>query len=71
MHTIEGKVDFEHVNYHYPDDDELVLNDIHLHVQPGELVALVGHTGAGKTTMIKLLARFIDPTAGMHSDRWQ
>ncbi|TFG69786.1 MAG: ABC transporter ATP-binding protein, partial [Anaerolineales bacterium] len=64
MPTIEGEVDFEHVGYHYPDGDELVLNDINLHVQPGELVALVGHTGAGKTTMIKLLARFIDPTDG-------
>jgi ATP-binding cassette, subfamily B, bacterial len=39
-----------------------VLQDVNLHVQPGETVAFVGKTGAGKTTIIKLLARFHDPT---------
>ncbi len=61
---IRGEVSFEGISFHYSDSDELVLHDIDLHVQPGELVALVGHTGAGKTTLIKLLARFIDPTQG-------
>jgi ABC-type multidrug transport system fused ATPase/permease subunit len=42
-----------------------VLEDIHLHVQPGETVALVGETGAGKSTLVKLLARFHDPVAGV------
>lgn len=61
---IQGKVDFEDVSFHYADDHTLVLNEINLHVNPGETVAFVGKTGAGKTTMIKLLARFHDPTSG-------
>jgi ATP-binding cassette subfamily B protein/subfamily B ATP-binding cassette protein MsbA len=62
--VIEGRVDFENVSFHYSDDNQLVLEYIDLHVQPGETVALVGKTGAGKTTIIKLLARFHDPTQG-------
>jgi len=62
--AIQGAVDFENVSFHYSDDDTLVLENIDLHIQPGETVAFVGKTGAGKTTMIKLLARFHDPTAG-------
>ncbi len=61
---IRGEVRFEHVSFHYSDDPTPVLTDINLHVQPGETVALVGETGAGKTTFIKLLARFHDPTEG-------
>jgi len=61
---IQGEVQLENVSYHYPNDDEWVLKDINLHVEPGQLVAFVGHTGAGKTTLIKLLARFFDPTEG-------
>jgi ATP-binding cassette subfamily B multidrug efflux pump len=61
---IRGEVQLENVSYHYPEDDEWVLKDINLHVEPGQLVAFVGHTGAGKTTLIKLLARFFDPTEG-------
>lgn len=61
---IAGKVEFEGVEFHYPDDDQLVLKGIDLHVKPGETLAFVGKTGAGKTTIIKLLARFYDPTAG-------
>jgi ATP-binding cassette subfamily B multidrug efflux pump len=61
---IRGEVQLVNVSYHYPEDDEWVLKDINLHVEPGQLVAFVGHTGAGKTTLIKLLARFFDPTEG-------
>ncbi len=61
---IRGEVRFENVSFHYADDPALVLEDINLTVRPGETVALVGETGAGKTTLIKLAARFHDPTSG-------
>lgn len=61
---IQGQVSFEKVSFHYNDDPTLVLQDINLLVYPGETVALVGKTGAGKTTMVKLVSRFHDPTAG-------
>lgn len=62
---IRGEVTFAHVSFHYPDDPDVpVLTNIDLHIRPGETVALVGETGAGKTTLIKLLARFHDPTSG-------
>ncbi|MCS6994366.1 MAG: ABC transporter ATP-binding protein/permease [Anaerolineales bacterium] len=61
---IRGDVTFENVSFHYPDDSALVLRNIHLHVPAGSTVALVGETGAGKTTLVKLLSRFMDPTEG-------
>jgi len=62
---IRGEVRFEHVSFHYPDDPETpILEDVDFLVCPGETVALVGETGAGKTTIVKLLARFHDPTEG-------
>jgi len=64
MEAITGAVRFEHVSFHYSDDPTLVLDDIDFDIQPGETVAFVGETGAGKTTIIKLLARFHDPTEG-------
>jgi ATP-binding cassette subfamily B multidrug efflux pump len=62
--SLKGEVSFEHVSFHYADDPAPILTDIDLHILPGETVALVGETGAGKTTMIKLLSRFHDPTEG-------
>ena len=64
MEAITGAVRFERVSFHYSDDPALVLDQIDLDVKPGETVALVGETGAGKTTIVKLLARFHDPTEG-------
>lgn len=65
MPPIRGEVHFEHVDFHYPDDPNTpILRDIQLHVQPGETVALVGETGAGKTTLVKLVSRFHDPSHG-------
>jgi ATP-binding cassette subfamily B protein/subfamily B ATP-binding cassette protein MsbA len=64
MRTIVGEVRFEAVSFHYSDDPTLVLDRVDLDVRAGETVALVGETGAGKTTIVKLLTRFHDPTSG-------
>jgi len=63
---VRGEVAFEHVSFRYHVDAEApwVLRDIHLTVAPGEIVALVGPSGAGKTTMASLLPRFWDVTEG-------
>jgi ABC-type multidrug transport system fused ATPase/permease subunit len=65
---IRGELRFEHVSFAYtkPDGehDRLALDDIDLTIAPGETVALVGATGAGKSTFAKLVARFYDPTLG-------
>jgi ATP-binding cassette subfamily B multidrug efflux pump len=62
--TVIGGVRFENVSFHYSDDPTLVLDQIDLDVDAGETVAFVGETGAGKTTIVKLLTRFHDPTDG-------
>jgi ATP-binding cassette subfamily B protein len=63
MPPIEGEIKFEDVSFHYvPDVD--VLKDVDLHVRPGENVALVGSTGAGKSTLVTLIHRFADVTQG-------
>src|SRR5207248_4505061 len=60
---IRGHVRFESVEFAY-DTGVPVLRDVNLEVRPGEMVALVGHTGSGKTTLANLVGRFYDPTAG-------
>lgn len=60
---IEGSVDFEHVRFGY-NPEKPVIHDFSCHVEPGSMVAIVGPTGAGKTTMVKLLMRFYDVNAG-------
>ncbi|MGZ9222172.1 MAG: ABC transporter ATP-binding protein [Anaerolineales bacterium] len=62
--AIKGDVQFEAVSFHYSDDPTLVLDGIDLNVDAGQTVAFVGETGAGKTTIVKLLTRFHDPTSG-------
>jgi ATP-binding cassette subfamily B protein len=59
---IEGSVAFEGVTFAYR--DKAVLHDIDLQIPAGQIIAVVGETGAGKTTMARLIARFYDPTAG-------
>jgi ABC-type multidrug transport system fused ATPase/permease subunit len=60
--VLRGEVAFEHVTFAY--NGEPVLRDVSFRVAPGERVAFVGHTGAGKTTVLKLLARFYEPQSG-------
>ncbi len=62
--AIRGRVRFEDVSFRYSRDGELVLKNINLDVQPGATIAFVGHTGAGKTTLVKLIMRFHDATSG-------
>jgi ATP-binding cassette subfamily B protein len=57
------KIEFKNVSFQYPDGPK-VLNDVSFIIDPGESVAFVGHNGAGKTTIIKLLCRFYDVTSG-------
>lgn len=59
VNRLEGEIDFEHVFFRYSEQEQ-VLNDFNLHVHPGESIALVGHTGAGKSSIIKLVARFYE-----------
>lgn len=60
---IKGDIVFDHVTFSY-DTDTVVLNDVSFHVKPGETIALVGPTGAGKTTIVNLISRFYDITSG-------
>lgn len=60
---VKGRVSFRDVSFAY-DDKNLVLNDVTFHVEPGETIALVGPTGAGKTTIINLISRFYENQKG-------
>ena len=60
---IEGSVEFSHVHFGY-NPDQIIINDFSAKVKPGQQVAIVGPTGAGKTTMVKLLMRFYDVSSG-------
>ncbi|MBV9953142.1 MAG: ABC transporter ATP-binding protein, partial [Acidimicrobiia bacterium] len=61
---LTGRVRFDDVHFRYPTATDEALRGIDLELQPGEVVALVGETGAGKSTIVKLIARFHDPTSG-------
>ena len=65
LKVTEGQVDFRNITFAYPDEPETeVLHDMSLSVRPGEMIALVGPTGAGKTTIVNLISRFYDPVSG-------
>lgn len=62
---VRGEVEFEHVRFSYPDNpDKIIIKDFSAHILPGQKVAIVGPTGAGKTTMVNLLMRFYELSSG-------
>jgi ATP-binding cassette subfamily B protein len=61
--TVEGRVDFKNVHFGYS-PDKIIINDFTFYAEPGQKIAIVGPTGAGKTTMVKLLMRFYDVNSG-------
>ena len=63
LKNVQGDVAVEHIRFGY-NPDRVILHDLSLHAKPGSLVAIVGPTGAGKTTLINLLMRFYDPQSG-------
>ena len=63
LNDLAGEVVYDNVSFAY-NEDEIVLKNINLTAKPGEVVALVGHSGAGKTTMVDLIPRFFDPIEG-------
>ena len=64
LKNVQGEVTFENVSFHYEESKENVLSNVNLHVPAGDYVALVGSSGAGKTTLCSLLPRFYDVTEG-------
>ena len=65
LSKVQGQVSFEHVRFSYPDTpDKVIIKDFSAEIQPGQKVAIVGPTGAGKTTMVNLLMRFFEVNSG-------
>ncbi|MGI6661543.1 MAG: ABC transporter ATP-binding protein [Bacillota bacterium] len=64
LEEIKGHIVFENVDFSFPGDDRKTLENINLEILPGETVAIVGGTGSGKSTLVNLIPRFLDPTAG-------
>ena len=61
---VKGNIEFEHVKFGYDDDDKLVIKDFSCRANPGQKIAIVGPTGAGKTTLVNLLMRFYEINSG-------
>ena len=61
---MKGLIEFKNVSFIYPGNDYKSLDNINLSIRPGEKIAILGPTGAGKTTLINLIPRFYDPTEG-------
>ncbi len=62
--SIQGDITFSDISFRYPDGDDYVLRHFQLHVPAGQTVAIVGETGAGKSTLVNLVCRFYEPTEG-------
>lgn len=63
--ALEGRIEFEQVGFQFSDSEAAVLRDVSFTVQPGQIVAILGGTGSGKTTLVNLIPRLFDPTAGV------
>jgi ATP-binding cassette subfamily B multidrug efflux pump len=63
LDTVQGRVDFKNVHFGY-NPEKIIINDFTFYAEPGQKIAIVGKTGAGKTTMVKLLMRFYDVNSG-------
>ncbi len=61
---IDGRITFDHVSFRYDAEESLIVQDLSLEILPGQTVAIVGGTGAGKTTVLSMIPRFYDPTEG-------
>lgn len=64
LKTLKNRIELQNVSFHYKDKRKMILNNIDLKIQKGSMVALVGESGGGKSTLIKLLQRLYDPTDG-------
>jgi putative ABC transport system ATP-binding protein len=64
LDDITGEVKFCDISFRYGDNMPFVLNGLNLHIKAGETIALVGSSGGGKTTLVKLLLRLYDPLSG-------
>jgi ABC-type methionine transport system ATPase subunit len=65
LNTFKGRIEFRNVSFRYPSRDVLVLRNVSFVVEPGQMAALVGHSGSGKSTCVQLLERFYDVTEGV------
>lgn len=65
LDCVAGEVNFSDVSFRYVDNGPLVLKGLNFHIKAGQTVALVGPSGGGKTTIVKLLLRLYDPVQGL------
>jgi len=64
LEDVKGEIEFKHVTFTYDKEKEVVLEDVNLHIRPGEMLALVGPSGGGKSTLCQLIPRFYETTKG-------